>query len=115
MLRFSAVCIIFYFSNIGESVMAAFIVSIVRVIDPEGFKPYSAKIAGLAETFGGEYVARGPVIETLEGTSAPGERVVVVRFPDSASARAYIDSPTYREGKALRQGAGEVSMRLIEG
>ena len=50
----------------------------------------------------------------LEGNDEPGERVVVTRFPDAAAARSYIDSPEYRAARALRAGAGTVTMRLLD-
>jgi uncharacterized protein (DUF1330 family) len=94
--------------------MPAYIVAIVQVRDVAAFQAYGAAIAGLAEQFGGEYLVRGPVVETLEGEAAIGERVVVSCFPDAAAARAFIASPTYVAAKAHRLGAGDVSMRLIE-
>lgn len=93
--------------------MPAHLVATVRISDPAKFAEYGKAIAGLSERFGGEYVARGKVAEVLEGDSDPDERVVVVRFPDADSARAYIASPEYQAGAALREGAAEVEMRLL--
>jgi uncharacterized protein (DUF1330 family) len=93
--------------------MAAYIVATVRISDPEKFAAYGAAIAGLSAAFGGERVCGGAVTEVLEGSSPIGERVVVVKFPDADSARAYIHSPGYQSGKLKRQGAAEVDMRLI--
>lgn len=93
--------------------MAAYLVATVRITDPAKFADYAKGIAGLSETFGGEYVTRGKVADVLEGNSDPDERVVVSRFPDAASARAYIASPAYRAAAALRVGAAEVEMRLL--
>lgn len=94
--------------------MAAFIVATVRISDPGPFGAYAKDIAGLSESFGGESVLKGPVSEILEGEGAIGERVVVTRFPDADSARAYIRSETYQSARALREGAADVTMRLIE-
>jgi uncharacterized protein (DUF1330 family) len=94
--------------------MPVFIVATVFVRDPERFKEYGKAIAGLSEAHGGEYVVRGPVSAYLEGDGPPGERVVVSRFPDAASARAYIESATYQSARAAREGAADVTMRLIE-
>lgn len=93
--------------------MAAYIVATVRISDPVAFAAYGKAIAGLSEKHGGEAVVKGPVAEVLEGDSPVGERVVVTRFPDEASARAYIDSDAYKAGCALRTGAAEVEMRLL--
>jgi uncharacterized protein (DUF1330 family) len=93
--------------------MAAYIVATVRISDPLKFAAYGAAIAGLSTAFGGERVCGGAVTEVLEGGSPVGERVVVVKFPDADSARAYIHSPGYQAGKLERKGAAEVDMRLI--
>ena len=94
--------------------MPAYIVATVRIIDPERFALYAKGIAGLSERFGGESVVRGAVCDVIEGDSVIGERVVVSRYPDIASARAYFASPEYRAACVHRTGAAEVAMRLIE-
>ena len=93
--------------------MAAYLVATVRISDPAQFAQYGKAIAGLSERFGGQYLVRGKVAEVLEGGSDPNERVVVSRFPDAADARAYLASPEYLAGAALRQGAAVVEMRLL--
>lgn len=94
--------------------MPAYIVAMVRIHDAEKFTQYSRSIAGLSERFGGESLARGKVSEILEGSGEPGERVVVSRYPDLASARAYLASPEYREACQHRVGAADVVVRLVE-
>lgn len=93
--------------------MPAYLVATVRITDPDKFGQYTKAIAGLSEQHGGEYVVRGPITEVLEGDIDPGERVIVSRFPDADAARAYVQSPEYRAGAKLREGAGTVQMRLI--
>ncbi len=93
--------------------MAAYIVATVRVTDAEKFASYAKAIAGLSEKHGGEYVVRGKITQVLEGDIDPNERVVVSRFPTEEAALAYAQSPEYREGARLREGAGTVEMRLI--
>ena len=93
--------------------MAAYLVATVRISDPAKFADYGKAIAGLSEKFGGEYLVRGKIAEVLEGDIDPDERVVVSRFPDAEAARAYANSPEYRAGAALREGAAVVEMRLL--
>lgn len=93
--------------------MAAYIVATVRITDPERFALYAKGIAGLSERFGGEAIVKGAVQELLEGNGEPGERVVVSRYPDAESARAYIASAEYQAASAHRVGAAEVTMRLL--
>ncbi len=93
--------------------MAAYLVATVRISDPVKFGDYAKAIAGVSERFGGDYIVRGKVAAVLEGDVDPDERVVVSRFPDADAARAYLASPEYRAGAALRDGAAVVEMRLL--
>ena len=94
--------------------MAVYLVATVRISDPVKFADYAKAIAGLSERFDGEYIVRGKVSQVLEGDTDPEERVIVSRFPDADAARAYVASPEYRAGAALRQGAAVVELRLLE-
>ena len=93
--------------------MAAYIVATARISDPDRFAAYTMAIAGLSERFGGEVVVKGSVSELLEGNGADDERVVVSRYPDAQSARAYVSSREYKEAAALRVGSAEITMRLL--
>jgi uncharacterized protein (DUF1330 family) len=93
--------------------MAAYLVATVRITDPARFSAYLQAIAGLSEKFGGESIVKGSVDGLLEGDAPAGERIVVSRFPDADAVRCYIGSPEYQHGKALREGAAEVTMRLV--
>ena len=93
--------------------MPAFIVATVRITDPDRFAAYAKGVAGLSARYGGEPVVAGAVSEVLEGGSPVGERVVVTRFADADSARAYIQSSEYAAARQDRIGAAEVEMRLI--
>lgn len=94
--------------------MPAYIVATFTVSKRPQFDAYVEAVRGLREIFGGESLMRGLVIETLEGGAPEGEHVAVLRFPDVHSARAYIASPQYQAGKKLRQGAADVTLRLVE-
>jgi uncharacterized protein (DUF1330 family) len=41
--------------------------------------------------------------------------VVVLRFKDIATARAYYHSATYTHARSLREGAGSIRMFAVEG
>ena len=51
--------------------------------------------------YGGKYVARGGKAEKLEGNWEPG-RVIILEFESVEKAKQFIDSPEYREARALR-------------
>ena len=94
--------------------MASYVVATVHITDPASFAEYLKGIEGLSVRFGGETVVRGQVSEVLEGDAPEGLRVIVSRYPDSAAAKAYLDSPEYQAAKQHRVGAAEVNMLLLE-
>ena len=93
--------------------MPAFIVATVSISDMTAFKEYSKTIEGVSEKYGGEGIVKGSITEMLEGSAPEDQRVVVSKFPDADSAKAYVNDPVYLDGKAKRKGAAIVDMRLI--
>jgi uncharacterized protein (DUF1330 family) len=57
---------------------------------------------------------RGGAHETLEGAWRPG-RLVVLAFDSVERARAWYESETYAEARALRQRASTGSVLIVEG
>jgi uncharacterized protein (DUF1330 family) len=49
----------------------------------------------------------------VEGESAPDTRVTILKFPDEASARAYINTPEYQAGKKARQSGSSMTMHIL--
>ena len=92
--------------------MAAFLVSRVKITDPKRFEEYRAASMPIVKRFGGEYVARSDKVEALDG-NFPGGRVVLVGFDDAAAARAFWNSPDYRNARELRLGAAELDLWLM--
>ena len=93
--------------------MPAFIVATVSISDMTAFKEYSKTIEGVSEKYGGESIVKGSITEMLEGSAPDDQRVVVSKFPDADSAKAYVNDPVYLDGKAKRKRAAIVDMRLI--
>ena len=61
--------------------MAAYLVSIIRVLDWDKFRVFRANSPRNASRFGGEQLLRGRVVEMLEGPGSPeDETVAVIRF-----------------------------------
>jgi uncharacterized protein (DUF1330 family) len=95
--------------------MTAYVISEVEIRDPaavEAYKPL-AKAAVLA--FGGEYLARDAVPETLEGAFERGQRLVIIRFSDSETARRWYTSPQYADALRAANGALDRRLFIIEG
>ena len=95
--------------------MPAYVIADVEVADPEAYKEYTSGVLATVEAFGGRFVVRGGTVDRLEGDWDP-ERIVLVEFPDLASARAWYDSPRYQELAPKRQAASRRgSLIAVEG
>jgi uncharacterized protein (DUF1330 family) len=94
--------------------MAAFIIGRIDVTNPEQYAQYTAVTPEIIASFGGRFVARNGQKETLEGP-VEDRRLVILEFPDYASAKAFFDSSTYGQAKKLREGAAQAQFVLIDG
>ncbi|WP_411126509.1 DUF1330 domain-containing protein [Streptomyces sp. x-19] len=74
---------------------------------------YIERIAGTFEPFGGRFLVHATQHEVKEGRW-PGH-VVVIGFPGIDQARAWWDSPAYREIAPLRARHIEGDILLVEG
>ena len=90
-----------------------YIISRVDVIDPDAYARYAAEATKAIAAHGGKVLARGGRHEALEGQARA--RNVVLEFDSYESARAHFYSSEYRAARALRQGAADMEMVLVEG
>ena len=94
--------------------MAAYMLIRCRIDDAKAFAGYAQRAAELVTRFGGRYIVRGGPVEVLEGD--PGDGVwVVSRWPDKEAARAFWESPEYREVARVRAPCSEAHIVLVEG
>ena len=94
--------------------MAAYLVALVDVTDPDAYREYAKRAGAAAEKNGIKFMARGGRTVSLEGAAPPG-RVVIVPFENMEAAQAYYDSTDYQDAKAYRDGAAEAQFFLVEG
>jgi uncharacterized protein (DUF1330 family) len=90
-----------------------YIVSRVDVKNPEAYAAYAAAATKAIAAHGGRSLARGGRYEALEGKTRA--RNVVLEFDSYEAARAYFHSAEYQAARALREGAAEMEMVLVEG
>ena len=95
--------------------MAVYVIGQARVNDPEGFKKYSAKVAGLAEKFGGKLIAAGGPDEktVIEGRQFNDGKVVVFKYPSLEAYNDYVNSEEYQEGKSFRINSGTLDVCVV--
>jgi uncharacterized protein (DUF1330 family) len=63
----------------------------------------------------GCYLVRGATPDVLEGSFDAKRRVIVVEFPDRATAVRWYDSPEYREAKSISETALDRRLLLVDG
>jgi len=94
--------------------MPAYLVVQITVRDPSTYDRYRELAPASIAAYGGRYLARGGLTETLEGTWRP-KRLVILEFPSVERLREWWSSPEYAPAKALRQASADTEMVLLEG
>jgi uncharacterized protein (DUF1330 family) len=97
----------------------AYVIGRIAVRDPQAWEAYRAQVSTSLEPFAGTVVMRaagGTLLGgAFAGASAPHPDVVLLRFPDAATARAWFDSPDYQALVPLRERAADVVLTLYPG
>ena len=84
-----------------------------EVTDPDQYARYIAANAAPFKAHDARFVVRGGKFETVEGTSR--SRNVVLEFASYQAALDCYRSPEYQEALALRKGAADIDLIIIEG
>jgi uncharacterized protein (DUF1330 family) len=95
--------------------MAAYLIVDTAITDNAAYDRYKAGAKPIAEKHGGEYLARGGRLDVVESDLWTPTRLVVIRFPDMAAARAFCDDPDYAPLKEIRHGAAKATLAIVEG
>jgi len=94
--------------------MSAYIIADVTVTDPVRMAAYREWSTRAMQEHGAEVLVRGGEFEVLEGGWTPS-RLVVLRFPDRAAAKAFYAGDTYTHARTLRENAGVMRMVVVDG
>lgn len=81
--------------------MAAYVIADIEVLEPEPLKAYQSRVPETLAPYGGRFLVRGGAHETIEGEWS-AKRIVLLEFPDMASAKAWYASPAYQEILPIR-------------
>ncbi len=90
-----------------------YVIARAVVTDPEKWAAYVSKSKIALDKYEGRPIVRGGKCEIMEGEGA--QRNVVLEFPSYEHAHGYATSSEYLEAKALRQGAGQIHITVVEG
>ena len=90
-----------------------YVISRVDITNPDAYARYAASATKAIADHGGKPLARGGRTEALEGKARA--RNVVLEFGSYDAARRYFHSEQYQTARALREGAAEIEMVLVEG
>jgi uncharacterized protein (DUF1330 family) len=102
------------FTSEGGLSVSCYVIAHVTVTNPEGYKGYTAETPGSISAYGGKFVVRGGAGSTMEGTM-PGERHVVIWFPDRAAAERWYNSPEYQALIPIRQANSTGALAIVDG
>ncbi len=94
--------------------MTAYIIADIQLTDPAAYDGYRPLAAASIARFGGRFIVRGGKLDLLEGEPQP-ERIVVIEFPDSETARRWYQSEEYQAALKIRQAASGGRVLLVEG
>jgi uncharacterized protein (DUF1330 family) len=91
----------------------AYVVGHITVKDPEKWAEYRSQVPATIAPWGAELVFRGNLAATLDGNN-PHSDIVVIRFPDLASANAWHASAAYQAIIPLRKAAADIDLLTYE-
>jgi uncharacterized protein (DUF1330 family) len=92
----------------------AYVIVRAKVTDPEAYEEYKQHSGPAVARYGGHFLARGGLLETLEG-GEESSRVVLIEFPDLDTARRWYNSPEYQQAISIRKDAAKAQFVLLEG
>ncbi|MFZ1774829.1 MAG: DUF1330 domain-containing protein [Rhizobiaceae bacterium] len=95
--------------------MAAFVIADTKIENADDYEAYKAKARAIAESFGGKYRARGGELEVIDSQLWSPTRLVIIEFPDMASAKAFAHSPEYAPVAAIRHASAKSTVVILDG
>ena len=94
--------------------MPAYIIVDIEVHQPEPYKEYLKQITPTVIACGGKYLARGAEVDVVSGDWRPN-RVVMMEFPDRATAQHWATCEDYAPIHDLRNQYATANMVIIDG
>lgn len=95
--------------------MAAYVIVDTLIHDAEEYERYKTLARPIVESYGGEYLVRGADIDLIDHELWTPTRVVLLRFKDRQTARAFLDCDEYAPVKAMRHKHADSTVFIVEG
>ena len=93
--------------------MPAYVIATMTVNDPDTYRKYASRTPAVLARYGARFLTRGDEVTTLEGEPF-GQRMVLIEFPDAATARAFYDDPEYQELSEFRRAAASGGRMILQ-
>ena len=93
----------------------AYILVDVDIHNPEIYESYKQQAVPIVKAFGGEYIARGGALDVVQDELWSPTRIVLLKFPSMAKAKAFIESPEYAPVKQMRMDNSTGTLVIVEG
>ena len=100
-------------SGSGEDTAGTYVVANFRITDTESYAAYPPLVRPMLAAHGAEVLAVDRESEVIEGEAE--HNTVVIRFPSKEAARAFYESPEYKEIAHLRTDNSDGFLALVEG
>ncbi|MGJ4903781.1 DUF1330 domain-containing protein [Bradyrhizobium sp. HKCCYLRH2060] len=94
--------------------MAAYVISEAEVRDAQAMERYRMLAARSIAQYGGRYLVRGGISETVEG-GPPAKTLIIVEFPSMARLREWYASAEYADALGERGKALDRRLIFVEG
>ena len=94
--------------------MTAYLIANIEIKDPHGYEAYASRTRAIIERHKGRFIVRGGAVHSLEGASDV-HRLVIIEFPDMATARGFYDSADYQAIIDLRTSSSDAWLFIVEG
>jgi len=75
---------------------SVYFISNFTIFDPESYRAYEKGVFPLIKKHGGEFITFDDEPFTLEGSDPINGRIVMMKFPSEAVARAWYSDPEYQ-------------------
>ena len=94
--------------------MKGYLILDLTINDFDGFTKYIEEIPTFINKHGGRYIVQGAEPEVMEGDWCPN-RVVVLEFPSTDTAREFLNDPEAQDLFALRYNTTTSKLIMAEG